>query len=105
MSATGDRLVGAELDRLRSLDATKWKRDGEDVLPAWVADMDFASPDCALDAMRRVIDRSDVGYNLRAVRELPEAFADWQERAHGWRPDVERVLLFNDVLHVLEYAI
>ncbi len=98
-------LEGADLQRLRSLDGSKWRRDGEPVLSAWVADMDFASPPCALDAMRAVLDRSDIGYNLRAVRELPDAFADWQEQAHGWRPDLDRVQLFNDVLHVLEYAI
>lgn len=99
------RLVGADLERLRSLDGAKWSRHGDDVLPAWVADMDFASPDCALDAMRVVVERADIGYNLAAVSELPQAFADWQEAAHGWRPDIERLQLFNDVLHVLEYAI
>lgn len=99
------RLRGADLDRLRQLDGAKWSRYGEEVLPAWVADMDFASPDCALDAMHRVITRSDIGYNLRAVRALPRAFADWQERHHGWRPEVDRVQLYNDVLHALEYAI
>lgn len=99
------RLVGADLERLRSLDGAKWHRYGDDVLPAWVADMDFRSPDCALDAMRAVVDRADIGYNLHAANELPSAFADWQEDAHGWRPDVERLQLFNDVLHVLEYAI
>jgi cystathionine beta-lyase len=98
-------LRGAELGRLRGLDAAKWSRDSVDVLPAWVADMDFMSPDCALDAMRRVIDRSDIGYNLRAVRELPAAFADWQDRMHGWQPEEDRLMLFNDVLHALEYTI
>jgi cystathionine beta-lyase len=102
---TDQLLVGADLDRLRSLDGAKWRRYGDEVIPAWVADMDFASPDCALDAMRRVIDRSDIGYNLAAVRALPEAFADWQEQTHGWRPDTDRLMLFNDVLHVLEYAV
>jgi cystathionine beta-lyase len=98
-------LRGADLDRLRQLDGAKWSRDGGEILPAWVADMDFASPDCALDAMRRVIDRSDIGYNLRAVRTLPRAFADWQERHHQWRPELSRLQLYNDVLHALEYAI
>ncbi len=102
---SSSELKGAELGRLRGLDASKWSRDGVDVLPAWVADMDFMSPDCALDAMRRVINRSDIGYNLRAVRELPAAFADWQDRMHGWRPEEDRLLLFNDVLHTLEYTI
>jgi len=101
----GAELRGAELGRLRGLDATKWSRDGEDVLPAWVADMDFEPPACALDAMRRVIDRGDVGYNLVAVRALAAAFVEWQDRSHGWRPNEERLQLYNDVLHALEYAV
>lgn len=98
-------LRGAELSRLRGLDGRKWTRDGPDVLPVWVADMDFQSPDCALDAMRRVIDRGDIGYNFRATEALPEAFAAWQERMHGWRPDVDRLVLFDDVLHALQFTI
>lgn len=100
-----DRLVGADLDRLRSLDGVKWSRDEGDILAAWVADMDFRSPDCALDAMRRVIDRGDIGYNLRAVKELPAAFARWQEQAHGWTPELDRLRTFDDVLHALQYVL
>ncbi len=98
-------LRGAELSRLRGLDARKWSRDGDDVLPVWVADMDFQSPDCALDAMRRVIDRGDIGYNFRATEALPEAFAAWQEQLHGWRPDLDRLVLFDDVLHALQFTL
>lgn len=101
----GAELRGAELSRLRGLDGRKWTRDGPDVLPLWVADMDFQSPDCALDAMRRVIDRGDIGYNFRATEALPEAFAAWQETLHGWRPDTERLVLFDDVLHALQFIL
>lgn len=98
-------LRGAELSRLRSLDGRKWTRDGDEMLPAWVADMDFLSPDCALEAMRRVIDRGDLGYNFRALDALPESFASRQERMHGWRPDVDRLVLFDDVLHALQFTL
>jgi len=101
----GAELLGAELSRLRGLDGRKWTRDGPDVLPVWVADMDFKSPDCALDAMRRVIDRGDIGYNFRATEALPAAFAAWQESLHGWRPDTERLVLFDDVLHALQFVL
>lgn len=101
----GTALRGAELSRLRGLDGRKWTRDGPDVLPLWVADMDFQSPDCALDAMRRVIDRGDIGYNFRATEALPEAFAAWQDSLHGWRPDTERLVLFDDVLHALQFIL
>ncbi len=97
--------LGAELGRLRSLDGAKWSRYDDDVLPAWVADMDIAPAPMAVEAIRAVLDRGDVGYNLAAVNAIPEAFARWHEEGHGWRPDPDRLWLFNDVLHAIEFTI
>lgn len=55
--------------------------------------------------MRSVIDRGDIGYNFRATEALPEAFAAWQDSLHGWRPDTERLVLFDDVLHALQFIL
>ncbi len=99
---------GVDLDRLRSLDGVKWSRYANhdaDVIPAWVADMDLAPAPMAIEAMQRVLDRGDLGYNLAASKALPEAFAKWQIDSHGWELDPEEVMLFNDVLHGIEYTI
>ncbi len=46
-------------------DSFKWdKYKGRDVLPMWVADMDFPSPPAILDALRRRIDHGVLGYAL-----------------------------------------
>lgn len=94
--------LAADLVRLRGLSGIKWTRHDDDVLPVWVADMDLPPPAVALDAVRAVVDRGDLGYNFEAKDQLAEAFADWQEAQHGWRPDVERVVQFNTVLHAIE---
>lgn len=96
---------GADLERLRSLDGTKWSKHGSEVLPAWVADMDFTPPPVAIDAIRAVVDRGDLGYNHVARLQLTEAFSAWQREAHGWEPDPEACVLFNDVLHAIAYSI
>ena len=45
-------------------DSLKWnKYAGRDVLPLWVADMDFAAPPPVLAALRRRIDHGVFGYN------------------------------------------
>lgn len=98
-------LFGADLGRLRNLGSAKWTRYPEDVIPAWVADMDLMPAPMALDAMRAVIDVGDIGYNLRAELQLPEAFSRWQFESHGWRPDPDDVWMFNDVLHAIEFVI
>jgi cystathionine beta-lyase len=44
-------------------DSTKWnKYAGRDVLPLWVADMDFAAPPPVLAALHRRIDHGVFGY-------------------------------------------
>ncbi len=96
---------GADLARLRTLDGAKWSRYDDDVIPAWVADMDFAPAPIAVEAIRSVIDRGDVGYNHLARLDLAAAFADWQKVHHDWSPDPSECVLFNDVLHAIEYTI
>lgn len=82
----------------------KWSRHGIDVLPAYVADMDFDPPPAVLDAIRGHVDRGDLGYGPFAG-ELAAHYASWQGRQHGWCPDVERIRPFTSALHALEVAL
>ncbi|WP_034947328.1 MalY/PatB family protein [Erwinia oleae] len=50
------------IDRRHS-DSLKWKKYGDrDVLPLWVADSDFRSPDCIIDALKRRVEHGVFGY-------------------------------------------
>jgi len=91
----------AELVRLRALTGVKWARYGADVLPAWVADMDYEPPAAVRRAIGSLVDAGDLGYNTIADQLAP-AYAEFQERHHGWRPDVELVRPFTTVLHAIE---
>jgi cystathionine beta-lyase len=90
---------------LRSLTGIKWTKHPADVMPAWVADMDLAPPQFAVDAVKDLADRGDFGYNLTAVNQLPELFQSWQDRHHGWRPELEEIRAFDDVLQVIAQSI
>lgn len=92
----------SEVERLRSLTCAKWNWFDPDVIPAWVADMDFAPAPVAVEAVRALADRGDFGYNFAAAFRIPEAFVERQDRRFGWRPDVERVRLFCDVMQAVE---
>ena len=76
--------------------STKWRAYPEDVLPLWVAEMDFPLADPIAAALHEAIDRSDVGY--RWAGELPTALAEFSARRLGWAPDPGRVMLLGDVL-------
>jgi len=97
--------TGAELTRLRTLTGAKWSWHDDDVMPAWVADMDFAPAPAVVAAVRALVDRGDFGYNFAAQARLCEAFAQWQERRHGWSPDPARVRVFCDVVQAIEAAL
>lgn len=80
----------------------KWGRHGPDVLSAWVADMDFAPPTVATDAMRELIDANALGYPDGANDKLCAAWIDWQTRRFGWTPDQTQTRPFTTVVHALE---
>ena len=74
------------IDR-RGSGSEKWERwAGRDVLPMWVADMDFAAPPCVLDALRACLDHGILGYT-RVMPGFGEALAGWLTRRHGWTID------------------
>ena len=94
-----------DLERLREQTCIKWTYHADDVLPAWVADMDLPPAPVVVDAVRALVDRGDFGYNWHAAKQLPEAFSAWEETRHGWRPDPERVRIFCDVMQGVDVAL
>ena len=60
---------------------TIWGRD--DLLPLWVADMDFATPPFIIDALRRRLDHEVIGYTLRTPQWASSIVA-WQQSRYGW---------------------
>jgi cysteine-S-conjugate beta-lyase len=99
-----DGLLTVDEARCRVRVGVKWSRYGPEVLPAWVADMDFDPPPAVIDAFAAHVTRGDLGYGPFAP-DLFEPYADWQERRHGWRPDIERLHAFTSALHALEVAL
>jgi cysteine-S-conjugate beta-lyase len=95
----------ADLKRLRSLTCVKWSWHDDDVLPAWVADMDLPPAPVTVAAVRALVDRGDFGYNFHAAQQLPEAFSAWEARRHGWQPEPERIRVFCDVMQAVDVAL
>ena len=74
------------IDRAGS-DSIKWsKYAGRDVLPMWIADMDFAAPPAVLDAIRRRLDHGVLGYPA-ATKGQVAAVVDYLHRHYGWDID------------------
>jgi cysteine-S-conjugate beta-lyase len=84
------------LDRLRRRQSEKWRAHPPDVLPAFVAEMDYDLAEPVLAALRAAIDLSDCGYAMPTG--LGETFARFAEARHGWTVDPGRVHLVPDVM-------
>ena len=76
-----------EFDRIidrRAVPGEKWSRfEGRDVIPMWVADMDFAAPDAIIDAIRARLDHGVLGYT-DAWPSLEVAIVEAMHRDYAW---------------------
>lgn len=71
-------------DALRERFPMYRNEDGkDDLLPMWVADMDFATPDFILDAIRQRLEHPVLGYTIEPADYRP-AIIDWVQSHHGW---------------------
>jgi cystathionine beta-lyase len=87
-----DRVV----DR-RNTDSNKWRKFPPDVLPLWVADMDFPSPPAVVQALRARVEHGFFGY-LTEHHDLPEVVAERVFKRYGWRVQPEAVLALPGVI-------
>lgn len=76
-----------QLHAFDSISSEKWGlHPGKDILPLWVADMDFAAPPAVLEALQQRLSQGVLGYtNISSAYK--EAVAAWMGRRHGWEVD------------------
>jgi cystathionine beta-lyase len=91
-------LTEVALDRLRERRSAKWSEYGADVLPSWVAEMDFPLAPPVRHALAAAIERDDTGYANPAASGLAAALAGFLERRQGWAVDPDQVVTCNDVV-------
>ena len=74
-----------QIHERRLTDSQKWQKyEGKDILPMWVADMDFKSPEPVLQALHERIDHGIFGY-ARPEQSATEAILEMLERNYGWK--------------------
>src|SRR5437763_10118013 len=84
------------IDR-RSSDSNKWRKYPPDVLPLWVADMDFFSAPAVVQALRTRVEHGFFGY-LVEKPELQEVVAERMAKRYGWRVSPEAVMPLPGVI-------
>jgi cystathionine beta-lyase len=90
------------IDELRARGGGKWRNYPADVIPAFVADMDFKVSPAVQDVIARFTETQDYGYGqLTDTIPLFEAFAKRMAARHSWRPDPELTHANTDVVQGL----
>ena len=75
-----------------------------DILPMWVADMDFQVAPEILDAARECCEKGIFGYTFRSDK-AKQAFADWVARRHGWQVDSRWLLSSPGIVTALALGV
>ncbi|MCK6257265.1 pyridoxal phosphate-dependent aminotransferase [Fictibacillus sp. KIGAM418] len=85
-------------------DHTKEIFGKEDLLPMWVADMDFKAPHAVIDAMKKRIDHGIFGYSM-ATKETKQIVMDWLKSRHTWEIQSDWIVFTPGVVPALSAAI
>jgi cysteine-S-conjugate beta-lyase len=84
------------LELLRRRRSAKWATHPDDVLPAWVAEMDFPLAPPVREALLEAIELDDCGYPSPAA--VKESFPRFAAAAYGWQVEPELVQVAPDVV-------
>ncbi|WP_255621528.1 MalY/PatB family protein [Pseudonocardia sp. DSM 110487] len=91
-----------KIEDLRQRPGSKWRVD-PDVLPAWVADMDYPVAPVIADAIEHTVRRGDLGYpRWEDGHPLRHAFADRMRERYSWPVDVADVREHTDVVQAVQ---
>ena len=81
----------------RASESIKWRKFGDEILPLWVADMDFRAPQPVIDALQARLDHGILGYP-GLPEGLTESVLGWLSRRHGWEVKPEALIFLPGVV-------
>lgn len=98
-----------EVINRKGTDSTKWDAwkeydKPEDVLPLWVADMDFKAPQPVLDALIKRIEHGVFGYTL-VSDNYRKAVMQWMKNRHQWDIEADWIIPAPGVVTALKVAV
>ena len=89
----------------RGTDSYKWdSAERADILPMWVADMDFRTAPSIIEALHRRVEHGIFGYT-RVPESYYAAVTDWFARRHGWAIDRDWIIYTSGVVPAISAVI
>jgi cystathionine beta-lyase len=85
-------------------DLRKFFFGNNEVIPMWVADMDFRTPDFVMDAIRKRAAHEVLGYSIRTDSYF-DALTAWIQRRHHWRTEREWIAFSPGIVPAVNMAV
>lgn len=76
----------------------------EEILPMWIADMDFKTPDFIVEAIRKRLDHELLGYTYCCKRWRP-AIQNWVSRHYNWSIEPEEIGFVGGIVPAISFAL
>lgn len=93
-----------EIINRRDTDSYKWDTTAPGVIPMWVADMDFRTAPCIIDALRQRVEHGIFGYTAVPERYY-RAIHTWFVQRHGWDMNTDNIIYTPGVVPALSAII
>lgn len=97
------------ISQRKNTDCVKWDGLGErfnndELLPVWIADMDFKAPLCVRNAMHEYTDMGAFGYYL-TPESYYESFINWEYNHHGYHVQKEWICFSPGIVSALHWLV
>jgi cystathionine beta-lyase len=99
-----DEIVPRRGSNCLKYDMTNEFFGSDDLLPMWIADMDFRTPDFVLDALRQRLDHPVMGYFFNPEGYY-QAIVNWMQRRHGWNISAKWICFSPGVVAGLSFLV
>ena len=76
----------------------------DDIIPMWVADMDFCTPPCVTETLRRRVEHPIYGYTFLSPRWKP-AIIKWAQKRYSWNISEDEIGFVGGIVPALAFAI
>ena len=94
-----------KITQRRGTNSYKWdSTDDKEVLPMWVADMDFPTAPCIINALEKRVEHGLFGYT-RVPEEYYDAVISWFSRRHQWQIERDWFIYTSGVVPALSAVI
>jgi cystathionine beta-lyase len=99
-----DEIINRENTDSVKYDLRKIIFEKEDVIPMWVADMDFKTPDFIINAIKERLNHEVFGYSFRS-KSYFESIINWLKRRHQWEVKEEWISFSPGIVPAINMAV